>query len=113
MKNKIFNNFFTEFLFLKCFQKFLTKILVKKLSNILFSIKMENNILNSLSAEIFASPCVYKLIINIYIFHYSEAARHKNVWFRAGLEPPPRMFGCMRFGALIIFFGGKNMSLQK
>ena len=57
------------FLFLKCFLKFLTKILVKKPSNILFFIKMENNIyiFNSHSTKIFVSPCVYKLIIYIYI----------------------------------------------
>ena len=42
---------------------------------------MENNIFNSLSTEIFVSPCVYKLIIYIYIFSYSEAALHKNARF--------------------------------
>ena len=88
------------FLFLKCFLKFLTKISVKKPSIILFYIKMENNIFHSISTEIFVSPCVYKLIIYIYIFSYSEAALHKNAWFCVGLEPSPRMHACMRCGAL-------------
>ena len=66
MENKILNSFFAGIVFLKCFLKCLTKILVKKQSNILFSIKMQNNIFNSLSTEIFVSPCVYKLIIYIY-----------------------------------------------
>ena len=48
-----------KFLFLKCFLKFLTKILVKKPSNTLFSIKMENNIFKSLYTEIFVSTCIY------------------------------------------------------
>ena len=55
--------FSQKFLLLKCFLKFLTKNLVKKPSNTLFSIKMENNIFNSLYTEIFVSPCIYKLII--------------------------------------------------
>ena len=59
--------FSQKFLFLKYFLKFLTKISVKKPSNALFSIKMENNIFNSLYTEIFLSACVYKLIIYIYI----------------------------------------------
>ena len=72
------------------------------MSNILFSTKMENYIFNSLYTKIFVSPCVYKLIIYIYvyIFSYSEAALHVNVWFGVGLEPSPRMYACMRCGAL-------------
>ena len=60
--------FSPKFLFLKWFLKFLTKILVKKQLNILISIKMENKIYNSFSTGIFVSPCVYKLIIYIYIY---------------------------------------------
>ena len=58
--------FSPTFLFLKWF-------LSKKLLNILFSIKMEIKIYNSLSTDIFVAPCVYKLIIYIYIFSYLEA----------------------------------------
>ena len=60
--------FSKKLLFQKCFLKFLTKISVKKPSNTLFSIKMENYIFNSLYTEIFVSPCVYKLIMHIYIY---------------------------------------------
>ena len=91
MENKIFNRFSQKFLFLKCFLKFLTKISVKKTSNRLFSNKMENHIFNSLYTEIFVSPCVYKLIICIYIFSYSEAALHKNDRSGVGLEHSPRV----------------------
>ena len=59
MENKIFNRFSQKFLFLKCFLKFLTKISVEKRSNILFSIKMQNNIFNSLSIEIFVYIYIY------------------------------------------------------
>ena len=48
---------------------------------------MENKIYNSLSTEVFVPPCVYKLIIYIYIFSYLEPALHKKVWFGAGFEP--------------------------
>ena len=48
---------------------------------------MENKIYNSLSTEVFASPCVYKLIIYMYIFSYLEAALQKKVLFEAGFEP--------------------------
>ena len=47
---------------------------------------MENKIYNSLYTEIFVSPCIYKLIISIYIFSYLEPA-FKNVLFGAGFEP--------------------------
>ena len=89
--------FSPKFLFLKCFLKFLTKILVKKPSNTLFSIKMENNIFNSLYTKIFVSPCVYKLIKYIYIFSYSL---HKNDRSGVGLEPSPRVYASMRYRAL-------------
>ena len=92
--------FSQKFLFLKCFLKFLTKILLKKPSNTLFSIKMENNIFNSLYTKIFVSPCVYKLIIYIYIFSYSEAALYKNDRSGMGLEPSPCVYACMRCRAL-------------
>ena len=48
---------------------------------------MENKIYNSLSTKVFVSPCVYKLIIYIYIFSYLEPAFHKTVLFGAGFEP--------------------------
>ena len=67
-----------------------------KLLYILFSILMENNIFNSLYTKIFVSPCVYKLIIYIYIFSYSEAALLKNDQSGVGLEPSPRVYACMR-----------------
>ena len=61
---------------------------------------MENNIFNSLYTEIFVSPCVYKLIIYIYIFSYSEAALHKNDRSSVGLEPMPGVYACIRWRAL-------------
>ena len=88
--------FSQKFLFLKCFLKFLTKISVKKPSNTLFSIKMQNNIFNSIYTEIFVSPCIYKLIIFIYIFSFSEAELPKNDWSGVGLEPSPCVYACMR-----------------
>ena len=47
---------------------------------------MENKIYNSLSTEVIVSSCVYKLIINIYIFSYLEPALYIKVLFGAGLE---------------------------
>ena len=38
---------------------------------------MENIIVNSFFTEIFVFPCVYELIIYIYIFSCIEAALHK------------------------------------
>ena len=66
MVSKVFNKNFGE----------------KKLLNMLFSIKMENKIYNSLSTEVFVSPCVYKLIIYVYIFSHLEPALHnkRSVW---------------------------------
>ena len=93
--------FSQKFLFQKCFLKFLTKISVKKPSDILFPIKIENKIFNSLSTEIFVSPCIYKLIVYIYI--YLVILRQliiKNARFGMGLEPSPHMYACMRCGAL-------------
>ena len=49
IEKNIFNSFFTEIFVLKL----LTKISVKKLSNILLSIKIENNISNSFFNDIF------------------------------------------------------------
>ena len=92
--------FLQKFLFLKCFLKFLTNILVKKPSNTIFSIKMENNIFNSLYTESLVSPCTFKLIIYIYKFSYSEAAIHKDDWSSMGLEPSPRVYACKRCRAL-------------
>ena len=88
--------FSQKFLFLKCFLKFLTKMTVKKTSNTLFSIKMENNIFNSLFTDNFVSPCVYKLIIYICIFSYSEVALHNNDRFSMGLESSPHLYAFMR-----------------
>ena len=78
--------FSEKFLFLKCFLKFLTKISVKKPSNMLFSINIEDNIFNSLYTEIFVSPCVHTLIIYIYIFSYNEAALHRKCSVRRGTQ---------------------------
>ena len=49
---------------------------------------MENKIYNSLSTQFFVSPCVYKLIIYIYIYLvvWSQPFR-KKVLFEAGFEP--------------------------
>ena len=49
MEKNIFNSFFTESFVLKL----LTKISVKKRLNILFSIKIENNISNNFFKDIF------------------------------------------------------------
>ena len=65
--------FSPKFLFQNFFLKFLTKISVKELLNILFSIKMENIIFNIFLSKIFVSPSVYKLIG----FSCIEAALHK------------------------------------
>ena len=59
----------------------------KKLLNILFSIKIENKIYHSLSTAVFVSPCVYKLIIYIYLFSYLQPALHKKVLFELDLNP--------------------------
>ena len=48
---------------------------------------MENKIYNSLSTEVFVLPCVYKLIIYIYIFSYPKPALYKKVLLGAGFEP--------------------------
>ena len=63
-KIKYFNSIFTKIFVSKMVSKVFNKNFgEKKLLNILFSIKMENNIYNSLSTEVFVSPCDYKLII--------------------------------------------------
>ena len=64
------NSFFTEIFVSKMISKVYNKLSVKKLLNILFSIKLENNIFNRFFTEIFVSPCIYKLITYIYIFSY-------------------------------------------
>ena len=72
-------------------------------TDLLFFIKMENKIYNSLSTEIFVSPCdIYLegyLFISLrylspkymegwlQIFTYLEPALHKKVLFGAGFEP--------------------------
>ena len=86
MEKNIFNSFLTE-IFVSKFLKFLTKISMKRLLNILFSIKMENIIFNSYFTDIFISPFVYKVIVCIYIFSCIEAELHKKDRFGAGLEP--------------------------